>query len=248
MKKINSPRKAINFVVMLLALVVSGITFSNCGKDPVKPPDPPPPPPVLPAMPSLSMTADTALYDSSANVYIVTDAQVVTMNGKTVTSNGNTIKIERVKNDTLITIVGTNTNANGSTSKTVGIHVKSFSPRSTIINNYGKHHMTVNRGCLKGTEKSPNVVWIDGYIYCDKVQLFANGNAQITFGNCHDYPPYTTQIFYGWAWSDSTEKAIDYGPSSPSPDNVWFVTLGVNGYKEYRYDNNYYYEREYVKN
>ena len=232
MKKSNS----INICFLILAIV-----FGSCRKDNVSSPTPTlPPAKPLPATPTLTLTADTALFNGSSTVKVVTDAQLVQVGGNTVL-NG-TITFTGLTKDTVLTFIATNTNANGSSSKTIAFTIKVWSKKTTQVNNLPLHHLISDKSCIAGTENSPNVIWyiaIVSQLPCDSYKLFANGGGLLIYGPCRVAPNVPGTVFVypagkAWQWTDASESAMDFG------NDVWNITLNPTGFTRTQTKNGYF--------
>ena len=231
MKKSNS----INICFIILAIVLLG-----CSKDNVSSPSPTPPPAKpLPATPTtLTVTADTALFNGSSTVKVITDAQLVQVGGITVL-NG-TITFTSLKKDTTLTFIATNTNANGSSSKTIAFTIKVWSLRTTQVNNYTPVHFVSSKSCIAGTENSPTVVWSvfnPSNLPCDSYKFYANGRFELTYGPCRIFPDVPGTVHTSgtrWIWSNPNETAIDFG------SDIWDITLNYTGFTRTQTSNGYY--------
>ena len=233
MKKSNS----INICFLILAIV-----FGSCRKDNVSSPTPTlPPAKPLPATPTLTLTADTALFNGSSTVKVVTDAQLVQVGGNTVL-NG-TITFTGLTKDTTLTFIATNTNANGSSSKSVDFTLKVYSQKTTQVNNLPLHHFISSKSCIAGTENSTNVVWSvfnPAQLPCDSYKLFANGGGLLIYGPCRVSPKIPgTVIVYpqgaAWHWTDANETAMDFGVNE-----IWDIILNPTGFTRSQTKNGYF--------
>ena len=235
-------KKFINSIwVCLITLAMFAVGCSKTGGS-GSVPAPPIPPPIDKSPPSAPLTitvaADTALFNGPSTLRITTDGQSTMAGSKTV-ANG-VVTFDSLTKDTTINIVSTNTNAYGSSAKTIAFTIKVWSKRTTQVNNIPPHHFISSKSCIAGTENSPNVVWINfdpAQLPCDSYKLFANGGGLLIYGPCRVSPNVPGTVFVysagkAWHWADANETKMDFG------DNIiWDITLNPTGFTRTKTNN-----------